>query len=525
MTDLSDQRRLASQSPGASAMTLALAELACIDSPAQLIDAIDQQARRPPVRIGEALLALGLIDERTLGDALQQQTQDRTRPLGELLVQRGIVSRGDLQAALAHRMGFPIVDAAAFPVAPEAVARIPEAVARRLRALPLLLRDDRLVIALEDPSARIVVDELEATADCDVLPVLACAGSLDPALDRLYAAVPAPPGPSCAMDAGGGLHDEPPTAAPAHAMAGQPGSADAPPQALQELLATLLRDAHAAGATALHLEGPGALHPLRVRQRCAGRLRLATELPAHWHGPLSAKLKSLAGLDAAEQRRPQSARVDLPGLLAGLSPDETLRLQVTTLPTADGPEDLVLRLSTPPRARRLQDLGLPQPVLARFIAAIEAPHGLVLCAGPRGSGLSTLLHAALAHLNTPQRRLWTVEPALEIRQPGLRQLQPQPRIDHTAAKALRALQEADADVVMLDAPADAQALREACALAQAGPLVIAAVQAADAAQARAQLLAAGADARALQQVLRGTLALAPGGAALFSAIDEQAAAP
>ena len=180
MTDLSQ--------PPMTALPLAagLPPLAPIVARSALMDAIEQQQRRPPVRIGEALLALGLIDERALGDALQQQTQDRTRPLGELLVQRGLVSRTDLQAALAHRMGFPIVDAAAFPVEPDAVARIPEALARRLPALPLMLRGERLVVALEDPSARIVVDELEAVADCDIVPVLACAGSLGPALDRLF---------------------------------------------------------------------------------------------------------------------------------------------------------------------------------------------------------------------------------------------------------------------------------------------------------------------------------------------------
>jgi type II secretory ATPase GspE/PulE/Tfp pilus assembly ATPase PilB-like protein len=517
MTDLSDQRSLAAPtSPPAGA--LALAELTRIDSPAQLVDAINRQARRPPVRIGEALLALGLIDERALGDALQQQTQDRSRPLGELLVQRGLVSRGDLQAALAHRMGFPIVDAAAFPVEPAAVDRIPEALARRLPALPLLLRGDRLVVALEDPSARIVVDELEAVADCGIVPVLACAGSLAPAIDRLYAAANAggngvgdlvdPPTRSAPrQDASPGTATLPagapwPPAGPGTAE--QPGS---PPP-----LEALLREAHAAGATALHLECPEPHQPMRLRQRRGGRLHAAGELPAHWREPLTTRLKTLAGLDTAEQRRPQSGRVDLPGLAGG----QVLRLQVTTLPTADGMEDLVLRLCTPPAARPLQALGLPAPVLARFIAALQAPHGLLLCAGLRGSGLTTLLHAALAHLNTAQRRLWTVEPALEIRQPGLRQLQLNARIDHTAGRALRALQEADADVVMVDAPADAEALREAGQLAQAGPLVLAAVQAADAAQARAQLLAAGVDAAALQRMLRGTLVLAAGQPAAFT---------
>ncbi len=498
MTDLS--------LPPTAALPLAagLPPLAPIVARTALMEAIEQQQRRPPVRIGEALLALGLIDERALGDALQQQTQDRTRPLGELLVQRGLVSRGDLQAALAHRMGFPIVDAAAFPVETEAIERIPEALARRLPALPLLLRGDRLVVALEDPSARIVVDELEAVADCSIVPVLASAGSLAPALDRLYATPSAAPAPGDALQCAPTpkLPKPPEPSVEAHTT---------DDQHVQQRLDALLGAAHAAGATALHIECPAAPLPLRLFQRRGGRLQPAGELPAPWRETLATRLKTQAGLDPAEQRRPQSGRVDLPGLAAG----QVLRVQVTTLPTADGTEDLVLRLSTPPSARALQALGLPPAVLAQLTAALAAPSGLLLCAGPRGSGITTLLHAALAHLNSAERRLWTVEPALEIRQPGLRQLQLNPRIDHTAAKALRALHEADADVVMVDAPADAAALGEACALAQAGPLVLAAVQAADAAEARAQLLAAGADAAALQRVLRGTVMLRAGQPAAF----------
>jgi type II secretory ATPase GspE/PulE/Tfp pilus assembly ATPase PilB-like protein len=509
MTDLSDQCRLASPSAMAAAGASEPAALTSIVSPTQLIDAIDQQARRPQVRIGEALLALGLIDERALGDALQLQTQDRTRPLGELLVQRGLVSRGDLQAALAHRMGFPIVDAAAFPVETEALERIPEALARRLSALPLLLRGDRMVMALEDPSARIVVDELAAVADCGIVPVLACAGSLGPALDRLYAGGQSLP---AALSGARPLHPEgcPPAAADQPAGLATPSAED-----VQQRMDAMLQSAHAAGATALHLECPAAAHPVRVRQRRAGRLHDAAAFPADWGEPLTTHLKSLAGLDTAEQRRPQSGRVDLPGLASG----QALRVQVTTLPTADGAEDLVLRLSTPPVARALQTLGLPAPVLAGFMNALQAPHGLLLCAGPRGSGLTTLLHAALAHLNAPERRLWTVEPALEIRQAGLRQLQLNARIDHTAGKALRALHEADADVVMVDAPADAEALHQACALAQAGPLVLAAVQASDARQARDRLLAAGVDAALLRCVLRGTLVLAAGHPSSFTTGD------
>jgi hypothetical protein len=144
----------------------------------QLAKAIDQQAKMPMVRIGEALVGLGFITEAQLADALKLQSSDRRLPLGELLVSRGDVTRADLQTALSRKMGYPIVDVAAFPVENEAALRLPLAAARRLTALPLMMRASRLVVALEDPSARVAIDEIEFSAQCKVLPVLARAGTL-----------------------------------------------------------------------------------------------------------------------------------------------------------------------------------------------------------------------------------------------------------------------------------------------------------------------------------------------------------
>ena len=132
----------------------------------ELAAAIDQQAKMPMVRIGQALTALGFISEVQLEDALVQQRTDRSVPLGELLVKKGMVSRADLQTALARKMGYPLVDVLQFPADAEAVARLPYAVASRVPALPLMLRAGRLVTAVEDPSNRSKIDELEFAAQC-----------------------------------------------------------------------------------------------------------------------------------------------------------------------------------------------------------------------------------------------------------------------------------------------------------------------------------------------------------------------
>ena len=113
-------------------------------SPEQLEAAIEQQASMPMVRLGEALIALGYIEDAQLKEALDQQRSDRSVPLGELLVRNGHITREHLQTALARKMGYPVVDLSQFVPESEALSRVPYAVARRLQAMPLILRGGRL---------------------------------------------------------------------------------------------------------------------------------------------------------------------------------------------------------------------------------------------------------------------------------------------------------------------------------------------------------------------------------------------
>ena len=157
-----------------------------IVSPDQLLEAIERQHKMPMVRIGEALLSLGMVNDAQLKDALVQQQLERSVPLGEVLVRMGVVSRDDLQTALARKMGYPLVNLDAFPVESEALRKLNYAVAARLRVMPLLIRDGRLVVALDDPSRRAALDEIEFNADMKVVPVLARGTAIETALRAAY---------------------------------------------------------------------------------------------------------------------------------------------------------------------------------------------------------------------------------------------------------------------------------------------------------------------------------------------------
>ena len=465
----------------------------------QLMEAIEQQARMPMVRIGEALIALGFIDDRELGDALQQQTQDRNVPLGELLVQRGVVTRQELQIALARKMGYPLVDAGEFPVENDAALRLPQAVARRLPALPLMMRGGRLVVALEDPSARVLIDEIEFSAQAKVVPVLARAGTLAPAIERVYQRLgyeSVQPGPELAALDAGELEGDSANKllASLEQQVVSDGGDDLPSieqsdNSLVRLINTMILEAQHGGVSDIHIECPPGQEKVRIRFRRDGRLRPYLELPPSYRAALVARLKIMCDLDISERRKPQDGKISFGRFVQG----QSLELRVATIPTANGMEDVVLRLLASARALPLEDMSLAPEVLRRLKEAVERPYGMVLCVGPTGSGKTTTLHAALGHINTPERKIWTAEDPIEITQRGLRQVQVNPRIDWTFAKALRAFLRADPDVVMVGEIRDQETAQMAVEASLTGHLVLSTLHTNSATETVTRLLDMGMD--------------------------------
>ena len=166
---------------GASAEEVAA--LRWIASPGALLEAIERQHRMPVPLLGDAMLALGLLTKDQLNWVLATQTGDK--PLGELLVAAGIISRSDLQTALAHKMGYPLVDLKHFPIDPAAVAKLPHRVAKGYRVMPLLLDKDRLIIAVDKPSRARKLNALHAYAQIKIVPVLASKTQILRTLERL----------------------------------------------------------------------------------------------------------------------------------------------------------------------------------------------------------------------------------------------------------------------------------------------------------------------------------------------------
>ena len=446
--------------------------------PEQLVRALDAQSRMPIARIGEALVSLGMIDEAKLRAGLAQQKTQPQVPLGETLVRMGAVSRGQLQTALVRKMGYPLVNLHVFPVTAEALAKISHAVARRLQVMPLMLHEGRLIVALEDLSNQhSAIEEVEFIAQMKVIPVLGQCLDLDSMLQRAYEKVGAQatgftlgidPARPIEFDMAGTsellqtLEKEGPAAPSIEAPIEQSDNS------LVRMINSMILEAHREGASDIHIESYPGQEKTRIRFRRDGRLYTYLELPPSYRNAIVARVKIMCDLDISEKRKPQDGKINF----AKFSPQHRIELRVATIPTNSGLEDVVMRILASAKPIPMNGLGLSERNLAQLTHAVERPYGMVLCVGPTGSGKTTTLHSALMHINTPERKIWTAEDPIEITQPGLRQVQVNPRIDWTFAKALRAFVRADPDVIMVGEIRDEETAKTAIEASLTGHLVL-----------------------------------------------------
>ena len=446
----------------------------------QLHAAIEAQSRMPMVRIGEALIALGYITEGQLAAALTNQGKDRKVPLGEVLVREGLITRGNLQTALARKMGYPQVNVAVFPIDLDALRKLRVDAAVRLEMLPLGLLNGKVIVATEDPSRRDRIDEAEFLTQAKVVPVLPALNNLADQIPLVYSRAGMD---EMSLDFNGGASAEnqgtdtllaalemptDSTGKPLVVADENEGAVEQSDSSLVRLINSMIVEAHAQGVSDIHIETRPGREKVKVRFRVDGLLRPYLELPHTYRSALVARLKIMCDLDISERRRPQDGKINF----ARFVPQCPIELRVAMIPTANGLEDAVLRILASSKPMPLDSLGMSPHNLSHLKKAVERPYGMVLCVGPTGSGKTTTLHSALNFINTPERKIWTAEDPVEITQAGLRQVQVNPKIDWTFAKALRAFLRADPDVIMVGEIRDNETAQIAVESSLTGHLVL-----------------------------------------------------
>ena len=462
-----------------------------------LVAALQHQSRMPVIPVGQALTDLKLLTAEELQKALELQKQLGVKvPLGELLVGTGHISRQDLQIALAYKMGFPFVDVTRFAVEPTALMKVPLALARRLKALPLLTLDGSLVVAAADPANPMMIAELEFACEGRVSAAVADVADLARVIPEIYDRL----GIGYARGAGGTARasDSPQALSDllGELQGGDETADDKAGAAIEHSDNTLVRlvnsiiiDAHNQGASDIHIETHPGRRKVRIRLRKDGRLLPYMELSNSYRAAIVARIKIMCDLDISERRLPQDGKIDF----SKFSPQHRIELRVATVPTRNGAEDVVLRLLTEMKPRRLDDLGLTGDNLKLLQQVLQRPHGMLLCVGPTGVGKTTTLHAILGYINTPDRKIWTAEDPIEISNPDLRQVQVQPKIGWTFAKALRSLLRADPDVIMVGEIRDLETAQMAVEASLTGHLVLSTLHTNSAAETVTRLLDMGMD--------------------------------
>lgn len=408
----------------------------------------------------------GNLRTRDLKAALAEQDGSTSR-LGDILVTRGYVDDVTVARTLAAQFRLPFVEGPLTPD-PDALRLIEGPLARARRVLPLSADTRTLRLALSDPLDQVALDEARFSSGRHVEAVIVAPSALADAIRISYGEE--------LSDLVDGLPDA--EVNPEAARASLHAIADATP--VVRLVNHILHQAATLGASDVHLEPSQGR--LVVRWRIDGVLRRSVTLPGSSLGPVASRIKVIAGLDISVKRRPQD------GGLALQHGSSSLRVRVSTLPTVEG-EKVVLRLLDPLQApRNLDALGIAHRDLSLIRRLGAAGQGVVLAAGPTGSGKSSSLFAALAELNQEGLNVVTVEDPVEYRVPGINQVQVQPLAGLTFPTALRAILRQDPDVVMIGEIRDRETAEIAMAAAVTGHLVLSTIHTTDAPGAITRLL-------------------------------------
>ena len=425
--------------------------------------------------IARRLVMDGALDETTAREALDRASTERKHVSAWLRENRKITG-AQLAAANSIEFGMPLFDPTAMDPGQSAVKLVKDELLRKHCVLPLFKRGGKLFVGTADPTDTRALDEIKFHTNLVVEPILVdeevLRRTLDVWLDANDSFGDVLEGAEGleGLDVGGDDEGRSETVGE--------GSDDTP---IVKFVNKVLVDAIRKGASDIHFEPYE--DDYRVRLRIDGILKQAAKMPVKLNGRITARLKVMAQLDIAEKRVPQDGRIKL-----NLSKTKQIDFRVSTLPTLFG-EKVVLRILDGSAAKLgIEKLGYEPDQQKLFMDAVHKPYGMVLVTGPTGSGKTVSLYTALGILNDEQRNISTVEDPVEIRLPGVNQVQQNTKRGMTFAAALRSFLRQDPDIIMVGEIRDLETAEIAVKAAQTGHMVLSTLHTNDAPQTIARLM-------------------------------------
>lgn len=270
---------------------------------------------------------------------------------------------------------------------------------------------------------------------------------------------------------------------------------------IMQLVNKIINDAYARRASDIHVEPNVGKKNVEIRYRVDGDCALYQTVPFSYRAALISRIKIMSSLDITIKRLPQDGKIKF-----RRSTGDEIELRVATIPTQGGVEDVVMRILAKGETMPLEDMALLPRNYREIINIISKPYGMILVVGPTGSGKTTTLHAALHHINKPDRKIWTAEDPVEITQYGLRQVQVQPKIGLDFAAAMRSFLRADPDVIMVGEMRDFETAKTGVEASLTGHLVFSTLHTNSAPETIVRLLDMGIDPLNFADALLGILA-------------------
>lgn len=439
------------------------------------------------VRLGDLLVSSGSITEEQLQEALKIQ-QEKGGKLGDILIQHQFLTETNLAQAIAKQLNLPFIDLKHYPMKPEIIRKLSERISRRFRVVLIDEIEGEYLVGMSDPTDLLAYDELQQVLGRKLRIAVVEESDVLRTIDLIYRRTEEIT--SFARELKEELGKDLPV------LEGELISAEAAPVA--KLLDSIFEDAIQIGASDIHIEPDEKF--LRIRQRIDGVLHEHIVQGTEVVSALVLRIKLIANLNISEKRLPQDGRFQMK------LKNRTIDVRVSTMPVYYG-ESVVMRLLDKSTGiLRMDQLGMPEEILARTRALIHKPFGMILVTGPTGSGKTTTLYAALSELNTPEDMIITIEDPVEYTLPRINQVQVNPAVGLTFASVLRSSLRQDPDIVMVGEMRDEETVQIGLRAAMTGHLVLSTLHTNDSISSVIRLLDMKAQGYLVAGSLRGILA-------------------
>jgi MSHA biogenesis protein MshE len=441
------------------------------------LDPTQRRAARPEkLRLGQILVQQNRLTEEQLNTALEEQKL-LGRRIGRILTDKGIITEAQLAEALARQLNLAYVDLKDVNIKREAVLKLPESAARRFRALVLDDAGATCKVGMADPTDLTAYDEIGRLLKCKIEIAVVTGTDVSRALDRIYRRTEQIAG--LAQELGVELGDA--NVVDFGSLALTPGLEEAP---VVKLLQTVFEDAVQQRVSDIHIEPQE--KKLQIRFRIDGVMHLQMQAESRIAAALTLRLKLMSGLDISEKRLPQDGRFSVKVRSTQID------VRLSTMPTQYGESAVMRLLNQSSGVLGIDHIGMPPELVKQMRAVIHRTSGMVLVTGPTGSGKTTTLYAALSELNTPERKLITVEDPVEYRLPGVNQVQVNEKIDLGFDRVLRSALRQDPDVILVGEMRDQATVETGMRAAMTGHMVFSTLHTNDAVSTPVRLLDMGA---------------------------------